>query len=145
MASAHVEVTGTVPDVRPYLARASVFACPMQLGSGLKNKILQAWAMGRPVVATSESLGGLTAQDGVNLLVRDDMDKFARAVADLLTDQTRATTIGASGRRTVELEYSWERRAEQFEEILTRIVEESRGQRAEPDAAPRRVSSPNER
>ena len=53
LASAQVTVTGTVDDVRPYLARGTVFACPMRLGSGIKNKVLQAWAMGRPVVATT--------------------------------------------------------------------------------------------
>ena len=51
LASDQVDVTGTVEDVRPYLAKAAVFACPMRLGSGIKNKILQAWAMERPVVA----------------------------------------------------------------------------------------------
>ena len=87
LASERVEVTGTVDDVRPYLGRAAVFACPMRLGSGIKNKILQAWAMGRPVVATPESLGGLSARDGVNILVRDDPGTFAEAVCRLLTDR----------------------------------------------------------
>jgi len=118
LAGDSVEVTGTVADIRPYLARGSVFACPMRLGSGIKNKILQAWAMGRPVVATSQSLGGLRAEDGVNLLVRDDPQAFAQAIARLLKDPAFAATIGASGRATVEREYSWEFRAVGFERVL---------------------------
>jgi glycosyltransferase involved in cell wall biosynthesis len=118
LASECVEVTGTVPDVRPTLARGTVFACAMRLGSGIKNKILQAWAMGRPVVATPASLGGLTARDGHNLLVRDDDHAFAAAVVDLIRDPERAALIGAAGRATVERECAWPQRAAQFEAVL---------------------------
>jgi glycosyltransferase involved in cell wall biosynthesis len=126
LASERVEVTGTVEDIRPYLARATVFACPMQLGSGIKNKILQAWAMGRPVVATSASLGGLSAQDGLNVLVRDDMKEFAHGIAELLRDPARAATIGAAGRTMAEREYSWDHRARQFEEHLQAVADARR-------------------
>lgn len=118
LASDRVEVTGSVPDVRPYLARAAVFACPMRLGSGIKNKILQAWAMGRPVVATPASLGGLSARDGENILVREKPEDFAEAIAQLIRDPARAAAIGQAGRHTAESEYSWERRAGQLESIL---------------------------
>ncbi len=101
LASARVEVTGTVDDVRPYLARAAVFACPMRLGSGIKNKILQAWAMARPVVATPESLGGLAASDGVNLLVRSSPEAFAGAIVQLLNDDRLSSELGQNGRETV--------------------------------------------
>lgn len=123
LASERVEVTGTVPDVRPYLARASVFVCPMRLGSGIKNKILQAWAMRRPVVATSASLGGLSAYDGVNLLVRDEPGSFADAVVKLIQDPDLAASLGYAGRDTVEREYSWQRRAQEFESLLLKTVE----------------------
>jgi glycosyltransferase involved in cell wall biosynthesis len=126
LASERVIVTGTVDDVRPYLARSAVFACPMRLGSGIKNKILQAWAMGRPVVATRESLGGLSAADGVNLLVRDTVEQFAAAVAELLLDPQRAATIGAAGRVTAERQYSWEYQATRFEALLIAAAEHRR-------------------
>lgn len=115
LASDDVEVTGAVDDIRPYLARAAVFACPMRLGSGIKNKILQAWAMGRPVVATSESLGGISATDELNILVRDDPQEFADAVADLILDPQRAARLGAAGRETVAGEYSWQLRSSQLD------------------------------
>jgi glycosyltransferase involved in cell wall biosynthesis len=94
----------------------------MRLGSGIKNKILQAWAMALPVVATSESLGGLSAQDGVNLLVRDDLEQFASGVADLILDPQRAATIGAAGRSTAERQYSWQHQAAQLEALLRTVV-----------------------
>jgi glycosyltransferase involved in cell wall biosynthesis len=123
LAGDNVEVTGTVDDVRPYLARASVFACPMRLGSGIKNKILQAWSMGIPVVATSASLGGLSASDGVNIVVRDDREAFAAAVADLIRDRDWATAIGEAGRNTALVQYSWQKRADELEALLRRAVE----------------------
>lgn len=122
LASDRVEVTGTVPDIRPYLAKATVFACPMRLGSGIKNKILQSWAMARPVVATPESLGGLSACDGVNILVRDRPDEFAEAVAQLILDPARAAALGQAGRHTVESEYSWQQRAEQLESVFLAVA-----------------------
>jgi polysaccharide biosynthesis protein PslH len=115
LASERVEVTGTVEDVRPYLARATVFACPMRLGSGIKNKILQAWSMGRPVVAAPESLGGLNAKDEFNILVRESPAAFADAVVELILDQHRAMQLGERGRATAEREYSWQIRARQLE------------------------------
>jgi glycosyltransferase involved in cell wall biosynthesis len=125
LASDSVTVTGTVDDVRPYLARGTVFACPMRLGSGIKNKILQAWAMARPVVATPASLGGLLARDGINVLVRDDDLSFAEGVIALIEDRERAARLGQAGRRTVELEYAWERRAAQFEDVLAGAVRQA--------------------
>lgn len=126
LAGPKVEVTGTVPDVRPYLAEASVFACPMRLGSGIKNKILQAWSMGKPVVATSQSLGGLSARNGDNLLVRDDPDSFAKALCDVIHDHALANRLGASGRATVEKEYSWQQQSSRFEECLQSAAGDAR-------------------
>jgi glycosyltransferase involved in cell wall biosynthesis len=144
LASDSVTVTGTVDDVRPYLARGTVFACPMRLGSGIKNKILQAWAMGRPVVASPASLGGLLARDGVNVLVRDDDHSFAEGVIELIADRNRAEQLGRAGRRTVEQEYAWERRAAQFEEVLVGAIRNAAAQpsRIGPGAA---VATPRSR
>jgi glycosyltransferase involved in cell wall biosynthesis len=132
LASDQVDVTGTVEDVRPYLARAAVFACPMRLGSGIKNKILQAWAMARPVVATSASLGGISARDNVNILVRDDPQEFADAVAELMVDRQRAASLGVAGRTTVEAQYSWHMRSYQLDQLFSEIA----GAAASPVANP---------
>lgn len=118
LASDRVQVTGTVADIRPDLARATVVACPMHLGSGIKNKILQAWSMARPVVASSRSIGGLNVAIGENILIRDDPTTFAEAIAALMRDTVAAARLGAAGRATVEREYRWEQRAAQFEALL---------------------------
>jgi len=117
-----VEVTGTVEDVRPYLARAAVFACPMNLGSGIKNKILQAWAMEIPVVATSASLGGLAARDGENILIRDTSESFADAVLQLIRDPALAQRIGKAGRSTIASTATWEARARELEGLFYEAV-----------------------
>jgi glycosyltransferase involved in cell wall biosynthesis len=138
LGSERVEVTGTVADVRPYLARGTVFACPMRRGSGIKNKILQAWAMARPVVASTASLGGLAAKDGDNALVRDDDRAFAAAVVELMRDGQRAARLGRSGRETVEREYAWVRRAGQFEDVLAAALASQRASREPLSRAPDR-------
>jgi polysaccharide biosynthesis protein PslH len=121
LASESIVVTGTVPDVRPYLARAAVFVCPMRQGGGIKNKILQAWAMGKPVVATSRSLGGLPAKDGVNLLIRDSPAQFALATDALLADPSRCELLGANARTTVTSCYGWNALAYRLESELLAV------------------------
>ena len=140
LASPYVTVTGTVDDVRPFLARGTVFACPMRLGSGIKNKILQAWAMARPVVATPASLGGLAARDEMNLLVREDNRGFSEAVIELLGQPDRAAGLAARGRETVEREYAWTQRAAQFEAVLDGAMARWRDERSSYGAGHGRVA-----
>jgi glycosyltransferase involved in cell wall biosynthesis len=113
-----VSVTGMVDDIRPYLAQCAVFACSMQSGAGIKNKILQAWAVGLPTVATTLATGGLRVNSGVNLIVADDRCSFASALVALLRDSNLADTIGAAGRRTVVDHYSWSTKARELERVI---------------------------
>src|SRR6185503_17760344 len=71
VANDSIRVTGRVPDVRPYLARASAFVSPLRLGAGIKNKVLEALAMGCPVIATPISLDGIAVRDAQEALVAD--------------------------------------------------------------------------
>ena len=71
LAADHIEVSGRVPDVAPYLARATVFVCPLRMGAGLKNKVLEALAMGIPVVATPLSVDGIAVRDGESALIAE--------------------------------------------------------------------------
>ena len=103
-----VTVTGAVDDVRPYLAQAAVIVAPMVSGSGIKNKILEAMAMQRPVVATGLAADGLAASVGRDLLVADGTAAFAAAVESLLADPDRAAAIAAAGRALVEQRYTWQ-------------------------------------
>lgn len=117
-----VEVTGSVEDIRPYLAKAAVFVCPLQSGGGIKNKILQAWAMGKACVATSFSTGGLGVIEGENILVRDKPQAFADAVLNLMDNPERRKQLGNSGRARVLQNYSWESKAEKIYEMLRTAI-----------------------
>jgi glycosyltransferase involved in cell wall biosynthesis len=119
LAGEHVEVTDTVPDVRPHVAAAGVFVCPLLGGAGIKNKILQAWGLARPVVATPISVGGLVAEDGRELLLGADADAFAAACVRVLRDAALAANLGAAGRRTAVAHYSWDDCAHRLEGWLT--------------------------
>lgn len=122
LAGAQVEVTGTVDDVRPSLRRAAVFVCPMQSGAGIKNKILQAWAMGMPTVATPLATGGLEARPGENILVEEDAEGFAKAVIRLLGDPELADRIGDAARATIVDGYSWTAKANEIEQVFEETV-----------------------
>jgi glycosyltransferase involved in cell wall biosynthesis len=121
VAGPDVEVTGFVEDVRPYLDRAWVFVCPLLSGTGIKNKILQAWSMQKPVVATSISTGGLV-DASANLIVADGKRAIADAILRLFTDQAQRKLLGDRGRATVAQHYSWEAKARQMESVLVKVA-----------------------
>jgi polysaccharide biosynthesis protein PslH len=103
-----MELTGRVPDIRPFVAAAACYVVPIRVGGGTRVKILDAWAMGKAVVSTSIGCEGLDAVDGENILIRDDPGEFAAAVLAVLADGSLRERLGRAGRRTVEKSYSWE-------------------------------------
>lgn len=107
LAAADVNVTGTVPDVRPWLQHAEVVVAPLRLARGIQNKVLEAMAMGRPVVASATCAAPLNAAPGRELLAAADADALAREVIGVLDDPARASAIGAAGRAAVVDRYSW--------------------------------------
>jgi sugar transferase (PEP-CTERM/EpsH1 system associated) len=108
LAGDSVSVTGTVPDVRPYLQHAAVVVAPLRLARGIQNKILEAMAMARPVVAAGTCVEAIDGQAGRDLLSAVEPDDFVRAVALLLSEPSKADQIGAAGRNCVLSNYSWE-------------------------------------
>jgi sugar transferase (PEP-CTERM/EpsH1 system associated) len=102
-----VTVTGSVPDVRPYLEEAQVAIAPLLIGSGTRLKILEAFAMRKPMVSTALGCEGLNVQDGRELVIADGPENFANAVVKLLRDAPGRQLLGACGRKLVEDEYSW--------------------------------------
>ena len=122
LAGPDVEVTGVVDDVRPYLDRAAVFVCPMLSGAGIKNKILQAWAMGIPVVGTTAATGGLAVRDGENVLLGDTPQALAAAVLRALEDSDLARRLGDGGRRTALEHYTWAAKARELETVFERVA-----------------------
>ena len=117
-----VTVTGTVPDIRPYVHRAAVYVSPLRFGTGVKNKVLAALAMGKAVVATSESCSGLEVTPGEHLLVADTPKEFADHIVRLLTDPSRRRHLGISGRNLVLQRYGWDSIGKQLEALLERLV-----------------------
>lgn len=103
-----VIVTGEVADVRPWLAAASVVVAPLEIARGVQNKVLEAMAMGRPVVASSGAFLGIDAVPGRDLVVADGAGARAEAVLALLADPDRAADMGRAARRRMEEGYGWE-------------------------------------
>jgi glycosyltransferase involved in cell wall biosynthesis len=103
-----VTVTGFVEDVRDYLAGASVCIVPLRIARGIQNKLLEAMAMGKPVVTTTQAFMGMHAVPGEDIVVADGEDDFVQAVVGLLRDTACAARIGAHARTCVELHYGWD-------------------------------------
>jgi sugar transferase (PEP-CTERM/EpsH1 system associated) len=118
LAGEGVNVTGTVPDVRPYLQHAAVVVAPLRLARGIQNKILEAMAMSRPVVASRECAESIKAQRGNELVEAADTEGFVREVDALLRAPLQAAAIGEAGRRRVQHDYSWDAHLGAFEHHL---------------------------
>ena len=88
LADRQTTITGFVPDIRPYLSKAAVCVVPLRIAMGIQNKILEAMAMGVPVVATSVANRGIHATHEREILIADDPDSFAAATIRLLTNQS---------------------------------------------------------
>lgn len=102
-----IDVTGRVEDMRPYLAAADVVVAPLRIARGIQNKVLEAMAMARPVVATAAAFEGIDAIAGEQLLVEDEPAAYADHILELLDQPLRARAIGAAARRRVTERYSW--------------------------------------
>ena len=118
-----VTVTGRVADVRPYLAHAAVAVAPLQVARGVQNKVLEAMAMARAVVASSAAVRALTIVPGQDLLVADRPAEFAEAVFQAMQSPL-AQTLGAHGRSYVERHHDWSRSLLAFDHMLDAIGEE---------------------
>jgi sugar transferase (PEP-CTERM/EpsH1 system associated) len=111
-----VAVTGTVPDVRPYLAHAQVAVAPLRIARGIQNKVLEAMAMATPVVVSPQALEGIEAVPGADLVLAPDAAAFVAAVAALLDQYDGA--LGQAARAKVEQLYSWPSNLARLQERL---------------------------
>jgi sugar transferase (PEP-CTERM/EpsH1 system associated) len=124
-----VEVTGTVPDVRTYLAEAHVSVAPFLISAGIPNKILEAMTCDLPVVATSRAIQGLDAEVSSVVFRADDAERMASAVSTLLGDRELAHRSGAEGHRLVSAAYNWDRSLAELLDLVEHPFGATTGQR----------------
>jgi sugar transferase (PEP-CTERM/EpsH1 system associated) len=121
-----VAVSGTVPDVRPYLAHAAVVVAPLRLARGVQNKVLEAMAMARPVVCASPCAEAIDAETGRHLLAAETAEDFVLQIDRLLADAEFATALGRAARQFVVDHFSWDARLSPIDDILSRLGTGSR-------------------
>ena len=113
-----LRVTGSVPDVRPYIEGAAVFVVPLRVGGGTRLKIYEALAMERPLVSTTIGAEGLPLEPGQHLLIADDPDAFAGAVLSLLADPSGGIRMGQASADYIREHFGWDAAADAFSRII---------------------------
>jgi polysaccharide biosynthesis protein PslH len=114
-----IKVTGEVPDTRAYIEAADLVVAPLRIARGVQNKVLEAMAMGKPVVASKEAAEGIDAEPGRDLIVADGVESFAKAVNVLIEDWDRAIALGLAARSQMERRYAWDAQMASLRTILS--------------------------
>jgi sugar transferase (PEP-CTERM/EpsH1 system associated) len=117
-----IEVTGYVPDLRPYVTTAAVFVCPLLAGSGIQNKLLQAMAMGTPIVTTSVSTQALKVKDHTHLVIADDPQQFADEVVSLIANKKFRAELSVNARNYILEYHDWEKIGRKLEIIYDSLL-----------------------
>jgi glycosyltransferase involved in cell wall biosynthesis len=133
-----VRVTGLVDDVRPYYAAAAASVVPLRIAGGVRMKILEALALGSPVVSTAIGAEGLELEDGRDLLIADTPEQFADAAIRLLRDPQLRDRLARHGRATAVRRFSWDSVARALEAVYDSIVPRP----ADAASEPRLVTKP---
>jgi glycosyltransferase involved in cell wall biosynthesis len=121
-----IQVTGTVPDVRPYLWGSAVSIVPLRIGGGTRLKVYEAMAAGVPVVSTTIGAEGLDVTHCDNIRLADNPEAFAAECIDLLDDRTGAERMAAYALEHVAAHFSWDSVTRDFEDILASTTAGSR-------------------
>jgi polysaccharide biosynthesis protein PslH len=108
LAGEYVAVSGTVPDVRPYLQHAAVVVAPLRIARGIQNKVLEAMAMGRPVITSVDCAAAVDAEIGAELLTASSPDEYIASIGRLLESPELARATGLAARQRVLERYSWD-------------------------------------
>jgi len=125
-----VTVTGSVPDVRPYVRSSAAMVAPLNIARGTQNKILEAMAMGVPVVASKVAAGGVDALDREHFLVADGAEAHARALLGLMNDPAERARLAEAGRARMLSHHAWDRSMQRLDGIIERALEGARRPRA---------------
>ena len=116
-----IHVTGSVPEILPYIQEATVAVAPMLYGAGIQNKVLEAMACHIPVVATNSATAALTVEDGTHLLLGNSAEAFANAIVRLLYDPRLRQRIASQGYQYVNKNHDWPMLIEQFVAIYSEV------------------------
>lgn len=125
LASENVTITGRVADTRTYYAQARVMVAPMFINTGIQNKILEAAAMGLPVVTTPEANEPIGAEPGKQIALAKTPAAFAQQIATLLNDKNKADSLAKAGHEFVVSKFSWESCGLQLEQLLQSAIKKS--------------------
>lgn len=120
--TAGFEVVDFVEQLRPYVAKAAVTVAPMTVGSGVSNKLLEAFATGTPVVSTSIACGDLPVVDREHLLIANESSAFAEKVISLLRSAQLRRRLAENARKLVETRYDWEVVYRKLEELMLDVA-----------------------
>ena len=120
-----IEVTGAVPDIRPYMKSAAVYVVPLRIGGGTRIKIFEAMSAGKAVVSTSIGAEGLPVTNGEDIFLADQPDDFAAAVVRLVSDTRKRNRISRAARELVQSRYSWSGVTDVLETVLVNAVEQN--------------------
>jgi glycosyltransferase involved in cell wall biosynthesis len=118
-----VTITGTVDDVRPFLASAALYVVPLRIGGGSRLKILEAMAMQKAVLSTTVGAEGLNLSPSENIVIRDEPAQFAEAIIQYIDDTETTSRIAQQGRELVEREYGWQRLGEKLHRYIIKVVQ----------------------
>lgn len=121
-ADRRITVTGYVPDIRPYLSKAAIALAPLFVAAGVQNKVLEALAMGAPMVATPYACGSLQIENETHLLIAEEPQAFAEAVLKLLRNSQLAQSLGDTGRYYIEKHHSWADAANTLTDLYSSLV-----------------------
>jgi polysaccharide biosynthesis protein PslH len=113
-----VKLIGEVPDIRPYLAQAAVAIAPLQVARGVQNKVLEALAMGKAVVASPQAIEGLNLQDSFHIVSASTAEEWIGKLVQLLQDDARRDRLGIAARAHLEQHYRWNRALHPFLSLL---------------------------
>ena len=128
LADGRVTFAGRVPDIGRLVAHSSVCVVPLRTGGGTRLKILEAMAVGTPVVTTTKGAEGLAVVHGENILIADSPEAFAREVLRVMDDFVLRARLAANGRRLVERLYTWDRIGNELENVIGEARAVHRGQ-----------------
>jgi glycosyltransferase involved in cell wall biosynthesis len=125
MAGKYVIVTGRVPNVTPYLDQAALVVVPLRFGGGMRVKVLEALAAGKPVVASPRAIEGLDVNGGEQVVVAESDEEFREAISQLLSDPERRALLAAQARTWARANLDWRKSIAAYEKLYEELIEQA--------------------